>query len=277
VADQAGTEGDGHQPAAKGIDTSVPSFARVYDYFLGGKDNFVVDRTIGDKVMELVPEAPVVAHGNRRAIERAVRYLAGTAGVHQFLDIGSGLPTASNVHQFAKETSSRARVVYVDYDPMVLVHGRALLAEEGVATVIQGDLYEPAEIFSNPAVEKMLDLSQPVAIILAAIIHHVPDERDPRALIRRLQDFVAPGSYFMLTHLHDAGNDPRVEQSKQILQQMLGGCYFRSAAEVEGFLDGLTLLEPGVAHVTEWRPNAPKGPLEHPLHTQMVAALARKD
>jgi SAM-dependent methyltransferase len=264
-----------HAPA--GIDVTQPSFARVYDYFLGGKDNYAADRQVADMVMELVPEAPVVARGNRVAIDRAVRYLAGEVGIDQFIDLGSGLPTASNVHESAREANPNAHVVYVDNDPIVLAHGRALLTENGVATVIQGDLYEPEKIFADPELTSLIDLDRPVGIILAAIIHHVPDERDPRAVVRRLHDFVAPGSHFVLTHLHDSGDDPRVEEAKKILQSGLGGSYFRRREQIEGFLDGLTLLEPGVVNVTEWRPDGPAGPLEHPLHSQMVAAMARKD
>jgi hypothetical protein len=167
--------------------------------------------------------------------------------------------------------------VYVDNDPIVLVHGRALLTEDGVATFIQGDLYEPEKIFSDPALTAMLDLSRPVGVVLAAIIHHVPDERDPAGVVRGLLEFLPAGSHVILTHLHDAGNDPRVEEAKRILQSGLGGSYFRHSSEIERFMDGLTILEPGVANVTEWRPDGPAGPLEHPLHTQMVAVFGRKD
>jgi SAM-dependent methyltransferase len=270
-------DGSEEKAPVAGIDISTPSFARVYDYFLGGKDNFAVDRQVADMVLQLVPEASVVARGNRTAIERAVRYLAGELGIRQFIDLGSGLPTSSNVHQFAKDSIEDARVVYVDNDPIVLAHGRALLAEDGVAAVIQADLYEPEKIFSESVLTELIDLSEPVGVILAAIIHHVPDERDPRAVVQGLHRFVAPGSHFMLTHLHDSGDDPRVEEAKKILQQGLGGSYFRSAAEIEGFMAGLTVLEPGVEHVTAWRPHAPAGLLEHPLHSQMVAVMGRKD
>jgi SAM-dependent methyltransferase len=277
MPDNAWMHGHPEEAPAAGIDISTPSFARVYDYFLGGKDNFAADREVADMVLQLVPEAPVVAQGNRVAIERAVRYLAVEVGIRQFIDLGSGLPTSSNVHQFAKDSIDGARVVYVDNDPIVLAHGRALLAEDGVAAVIQADLYEPEKIFSEPILTELIDLSQPVGIILAAIIHHVPDERNPQAVVQALHQFVAPGSHFMLTHLHDSGDDPRVEEAKKILQQGLGGSYFRSAAEIESFMAGLTILEPGVAHVTAWRPNGPVGKLEHPLHTQMVGVLGRKD
>jgi hypothetical protein len=264
-------------PPAPGIDISTPSFARVYDYFLGGKDNFAADREVADMVLKLVPEAAVVARGNRTAIERAVRHLAREAGIRQFIDLGSGLPTSSNVHQFAKNSIDGARVVYVDNDPIVLAHGRALLAEDGVAAVIQADLYEPEKIFSESMLTELIDLSEPVGVILAAIIHHVPDERDPRAVVQGLHEYVAPGSHFMLTHLHDSGDDPRVEEAKKILQQGLGGSYFRTSAEIEGLMTGLTVLEPGVAGVTAWRPDGPAGPLEHPLHSQMAAVMGRKD
>ncbi|MBW8485581.1 SAM-dependent methyltransferase [Actinomadura parmotrematis] len=270
---------DTPEAAPPGVDPSTPTFARVYDYFLGGKDNFAADREVADMVMQLVPEAPVVAQGNRVAIGRAVTWLAAEAGITQFLDIGSGLPTSSNVHQYARDAAEDARVVYVDNDPIVLAHGRALLTETGVAAFIQGDLYEPEKIFDDPALNRLIDPARPLGVVLAAIIHHVPDDRDPAGVVARLVERLAPGSYVMLTHLHDAGNDPRVEEAKQILQSGLGGSYFRPAAEIEGFLTGagLTVLEPGAAHVTEWRPDGPRGPLEHPLHTQMVAVLGRKD
>ncbi|HLV76082.1 S-adenosyl methyltransferase [Actinomadura hallensis] len=265
------------EKAPPGIDPTTPTFARVYDYFLGGKDNFAADREVADMVMQLVPEAPVVARGNRAAIERAVTYMASDVGIDQFIDIGSGLPTASNVHQFARDANPAARVVYIDNDPIVLAHGRALLTESGVATFIQGDLYEPEKIFTDPALTGMIDLSRPVGVILAAIIHHVPDDRDPAGVVAALLPHLAPGSHVMLTHLHDSGDDPRVEEAKRVLQSGLGGSYFRHSSEIERFMDGLTILEPGVAHVTEWRPNGPTGPLEHPLHTQMVAVMGRKD
>ncbi|QFG26046.1 SAM-dependent methyltransferase [Actinomadura sp. WMMB 499] len=263
--------------APPGIDPSTPTFARVYDYFLGGKDNFAADREVADMVMGLVPEAPVVARGNRVAIERAVTYLAGELGIDQFVDIGSGLPTSSNVHQFAKAAVDGARVVYVDNDPIVLAHGRALLTETGVATFIQGDLYEPEKIFADPALTALIDLDRPVGVVLAAIVHHVPDDRGPAEVVRALHRFLPSGSHVMLTHLHDAGDDPRVEEAKQILQSGLGGSYFRHSSEIERFMEGLTILEPGVELVTAWRPNGPAGPLEHPLHSQMVAVLGRKD
>jgi hypothetical protein len=264
------------EQAPAGIDITTPSFARVYDYFLGGKDNFASDREVADMVMELIPEAPVVAQGNRVAIERAVRYLAGQ-GITQFIDIGSGLPTSSNVHQYALEANPDAKVVYVDNDPIVLVHGRALLTQDGVARFIQGDLYEPEKVFEDPLLTELIDMSKPVAVILAAIIHHVPDENDPVSVVARLADHLVPGSYIMLTHLHDSGDDPRVAEAAAILQSGLGGSYFRSAAQIESFMSGLTILEPGVAHVTAWRPDGPVGELEHPLHSQMAAVLARKD
>ena len=265
------------ESAPPGIDPSTPTFARVYDYFLGGKDNFAADREVADMVMQLVPEAPVVAQGNRVAIERAVTYMAAELGIDQFVDIGSGLPTSSNVHQFARAANPAARVVYVDNDPIVLAHGRALLTETGVATFIQGDLYEPEKIVTHPGLTGMLDLSRPVGVVLAAIIHHVPDDRDPARTVRSLHSFLAPGSHVMLTHLHDSGDDPRVEEAKRVLQSGLGGSYFRHSSEIERFMEGLTILEPGVAHVTAWRPDGPVGPVEHTLHTQMVAVLARKD
>lgn len=255
---------------------AAPSPARVYDHLLGGKDHYENDRALAERMLRLQPRLIQAARQNRRFVARTVRSLA-RAGYAQFLDIGCGLPTADDVHRIAVRERPGVRMVCVDNDPIVLAHGRALLTESGVATFIQGDLYEPEKIFSDPALLELIDLKRPVGIILAAIIHHVPDERDPKAVVRRLHDFVAPGSYFMLTHLHDSGDDPRVAEAKKILQTGLGGSYFRSREQITGFLDGLTLLEPGVVHVTEWRPNGPPGPLEHPLHTQMVAGLARKD
>ncbi|GAA3211583.1 SAM-dependent methyltransferase [Actinocorallia longicatena] len=264
------------EQAPAGIDITTPSFARVYDYFLGGKDNFASDRAVADMVLQLVPEAPVVAQGNRIAIERAVRWMA-EQGITQFVDIGSGLPTASNVHQYAKDANPDSKVVYIDNDPIVLAHGRALLTEDGVARFIQGDLYDAEKIFSDPLLTELVDPSKPVGVILAAIIHHVPDENGPRDVVRRLQSHLAPGSFVMLTHLHDLQDDPRVEEAKKILQSGLGGSIFRSKEQVLSFMDGLTVLDPGVDFTTSWRPDGPSGPLEHELHKQMVAVLGRKD
>jgi len=152
-----------------------------------------------------------------------------------------------------------------------------LLTKDGVARFIQGDLYEAEKVFADPLLTEMIDVTKPVGVILAAIIHHVPDENDPVAVVARLAALLAPGSYIMLTHLHDSGDDPRVAEAAAILQSGLGGSYFRSGERIASFMEGLTVLEPGVAHVTAWRPDGPVGPLEHPLHSQMAAVLARKD
>src|SRR6202012_1407336 len=203
--------GSGEQETLPDIDTSRPHSARMYDYFIGGKNHFAADRETALKGLRHTPSIRVAARENRAFLGRAVRYLAAEAGIRQFLDIGTGLPTTNNVHEVAQESAPSARVVYVDNDPLVLAHARALLssAPEVRTAYIQADLREPAAILANPVTREVLDFSQPVALMLVAILHYVPDEWRPAELLGTLLDALPSGSFFLATHI-TAGDDTAV-------------------------------------------------------------------
>ncbi|GIJ26763.1 hypothetical protein Vqi01_19250 [Micromonospora qiuiae] len=245
--------------APPGIDTSIPSVARVYDFFLGGKDNFEVDRKVAEHALRITPDGPAAGRANRAFLRRVIRFLVTEAGIDQFLDIGSGLPTQGNVHEVATEHDPKARVVYVDNDPIVLAHGRALLAEEGTATVIQADIRSPQEILNHPDVGRFLDLDRPIGLLLFAILHHLGDDEDPRAVAAALIDALPSGSYVAISHFRDPGErDPegsrKAREVERIFNESLGTGRWRTDEEILSFVDGLTPLEPGLVPLPEWRP-----------------------
>jgi hypothetical protein len=234
-----------------GIDTTVPHEARVYDYILGGKDNYEVDRAAADQILQVVPQMRTWARQNRGFLKRAVRYVA-EQGVRQFLDIGTGLPTAENTHEVAHQVDPGARVVYVDYDPLVLAHARVLL-EGGNTAYVQGDLRRPEELLD--AARETLDLDEPVAVMLIAILHHLSDDEDPGACVRTVLDAVPVGSYLVLTHgTYDFLDPADAERLHQVLTSSPMPFRARTRAEVEEtFLAGLELVGPGMAPTTGWR------------------------
>jgi hypothetical protein len=236
------------------LDLSTPSVARMYDYFLGGKDNFAVDRDRAEEVIRQSPHVPFMAHANRDFLGRAVWYLAGECGIRQFIDIGTGLPTQENVHQVAQRTVSRARVVYVDNDPLVLVHARALLADNPNTHVMAGDLREPWAILSDPHVRGVIDFSQPVAVLLCAILHFIPDEDDPYGIVGTLVKAMAPGSYLVVSH---AERHRDLVPATSAYEGASALAVLRSLVEIAGFFDGLELVEPGVVYLPLWRPDGP--------------------
>ncbi|MDT0343520.1 SAM-dependent methyltransferase [Streptomyces litchfieldiae] len=254
-----------------GVDASKPSIARVYDYLLGGKDNFAVDRELGDVFRTQLPGASVIAHDNRRAMVRAVAEIAA-AGVRQFIDIGSGLPTADNVHQVAQRHAPEARVVYVDNDPVVLAHGRALLEENDRTTVIRGDLRDPATIRDHEATRRLIDFDQPVAVILSAILHHLNDDEDPAAVMRFWREAVPSGSHVFVSHFRRAGG-PEADRLEDILQRSLGRGRWRTDEEIGALMTGLTLLPPGITPAALWRPGPGHDPeAELTVWQQLIAA-----
>jgi SAM-dependent methyltransferase len=237
------------------IDASVPNAARVYDYLLGGKDNFAVDRELAQKILEVLPDTAEVCRGNREFLQRAVRFLAAEAGIRQFLDIGPGLPTMGNVHEIAQEAAPGARVAYVDYDPVVLSHARALLAKGEDVVVVEGDLRSPEAIIADEHVRGLIDFSQPVAVLLVAVLHFVPDADQPYAAVRTLLDALAPGSYLVLTHsTPDDVADDVTEAMKGVYSNASAQVAPRSFEEVARFFDGLQPIAPGLVNVTLWRP-----------------------
>ena len=268
---------DRHGPTAGvRIDTTQPHPARRYDYWLGGKDNFQADREAGDAIARVFPHIRTAARENRAFMRRAVSYLAGEAGVRQFLDIGTGLPTANNVHDVAQSIIPQSRIVYVDNDPLVLTHARALLtsSDEGATAYIDADVRDPEKILADPAVRDTLDWSQPIALQLVAILHFVEDHEDPYGIVSRLVAALPAGSFLVLSH---ATFDPLDRETIAAMDAVNAGntpkfCP-RTLAEVSRFFDGLDLLEPGIVSVSDWRPGP--GPRPTPAEATGYGAVAR--
>jgi len=237
-----------------GFDPSRPHVARVYDYLLGGKDNFAADRALGDQIIATLPEVQAGVQAQRAVLGRVVRYLVGEAGIRQLLDIGSGLPTADNVHEIAQRVNPATRVVYLDNDPVVLSHARALLADDTATFVVQGDLLKPASIIDNPVIRTQLDWQQPIGLLLCGIVHYVLDDEGPAELVAALVDALPSGSYVFIHHLLDTGDPAAATMQAQMLKG-LGRAQFRTLAQVRGLFGDLELAEPGLVTVPEWRPD----------------------
>jgi hypothetical protein len=255
------------------IDIHKPSAARVYDAILGGKDNFPWDRKVAAEVIAAFPEAATSAILNRQVLERAVRYL-DARGIDQFLDVGSGLPTARNTHEIAQDLNPRARVAYVDNDPIVLTHARAQLAGDAATTVVMADVRHPDSILDNAAVTAFLDFDRPIGLVLNGVIHHLGDDDDPYGAVTKLTSALAPGSYLQLTHFSTAA--PAAAALERVLMRSIGSGRMRSRDEITAFFDGLELVNPGVVFLPEWRPDQPVVyPLE--LGGQLIlGGMARK-
>ncbi|ADL46333.1 MULTISPECIES: SAM-dependent methyltransferase [Micromonospora] len=275
------SDAPGTAPESGRIDTTVAHPARRYNYWLGGKDNFQADRDSGDAMAARFPTIRISALENRRFLRRAVRHLAGEAGIRQFLDIGTGIPTADNTHEVAQSTDPRARVVYVDNDPIVLAHARALLTSspEGATAYLDADLRDPERILAHPDLRRTLDLSQPVALMLLAVLHFVPDGEDPYAIVGRLLDALPAGSYLAASHAtHDYLPEELAAEAKAAARG--GGPHgvinLRSREEVVRFFDGLELVEPGVCSVAEWRADGEPEPRPSVVDVSMYGGVARK-
>lgn len=234
------------------INTKVPSPARIYDLWLGGKDNYEIDRVVSEQILAAVPELPVLARTNREFLGRAVRYMAGEAGIRQFLDIGTGIPTANNTHQVAQAMAPDSRVVYVDNDPVVLVHARALLTSspEGATSFVDADLREPDQILA--AADSLLDLSRPVGLTLLGVVDFLPDTKEATSIIQRLLAEMPPGSHLALSH---GLVGKKLEEGVRHWNESGGSpMTLRTLEEVTDFFDGLDLLHPGVVALPRWRP-----------------------
>jgi hypothetical protein len=236
-----------------GFDVSVPSTARMYDYWLGGQDNFAADRAAALRVEESAPGARFMAIENRRFLQRAVRFLAAS-GVRQFLDVGTGLPTRGNVHEVAQGIDSGSRVVYVDNDPMVLAHSRALKTGAGTL-VVQADLRAPEVILARAA--GLLDFTEPVAVLLVAVLHFVGEDDKPAGCVSALMDAVPDGSWLAVSHVTGEFSADGAARSAAEYRAVTPGATVRSRSQVLRFFDGLELAEPGLVRVTEWRPDEP--------------------
>ncbi|MGW7451690.1 SAM-dependent methyltransferase [Streptomyces sp. NPDC054787] len=250
--------------APPGIDISVPSVSRIYDYYLGGSHNFEVDRQAARRAMEFMPGLPKIMQANRAFMRRAVRH-AVAEGVTQFLDIGSGIPTFGNVHEVAQAASPEARVVYVDHDPVAVAHSQAVLAGDDRTGVIAADLRKPKEILEAPEVGRLLDLGRPVALLLVAVLHFLEDADDPYAAVAELRDALAPGSLLILTHASYEGI-PLTEEVAggvvSVYQNIRNPLVMRTRERIIPFFDGFEMLEPGLVSMPDWRPDRLAGALD---------------
>jgi hypothetical protein len=257
------------------LDTGVPQSARVYDFLLGGKDNYEADRGVGAALVAQAPALPIMVRAQRALLARMVRYLVTEAGVRQFLDVGTGIPTADNVHEVAQALAPECRVLYVDNDPIVLTHARALMKStaQGRTAFIQADVRRPEEILQHPTLPTVIDAARPVALLLIGIVHHLRDDDAPYDVVRTLVDWLPSGSYLGVV-TPSADFDPAMMKSLAATAERSGIPYVpRSKAETEQFFAGLELVDPGVAPILGWRPD------EAPADANAVhgwAGLARK-
>ncbi|QGV82438.1 SAM-dependent methyltransferase [Streptomyces ficellus] len=263
--------------APPGIDISVPSVSRIYDYYLGGSHNFEVDREAARKAMEFMPGLPKVMQANRAFMRRAVRY-AVAEGVTQFLDIGSGIPTFGNVHEVARAADPESRVLYVDHDPVAVAHSRAVLADEDRAAVVNADLRKPHDIIAAPETGDLLDLDRPVALLLVAVLHFVADADEPERALAELRDALAPGSLLILTHASYEGiplSQERASGTVGVYNEIRNPLIMRTRDEVTRFFDGFEMVEPGLVSMPEWRPENPVDQ-EDPYAFSGFAGVGRK-
>ena len=276
MPETGGSDATAAQRIPPEINTNVPQSARVYDYWLGGKDHFPADRALGDAIAEALPTIRTQVRAQRAFLGRAVRYLTRDAGVRQFLDIGTGIPSAGNVHDVAQELAPESRVLYVDNDPIVLAHARALMSgtPQGSVAFIQADLREPETILGDPAVAGTLDLAEPVGLVLIGVMHHLRDSDDPRRIVATLVDALAPGSYLVLSQ-STPDFDPAAMAALAAASEQ-GGIpnVPRSLADTEPFFAGLELVEPGLVPMATWHPDPGEG--QDPRSVYAYGGVARK-
>jgi hypothetical protein len=270
---------DGCVPA--GVDPTKPNVARVYDYSLGGKDNFAVDRAVEAEVLRLVPDARESAASARAFLRRVVRYMVAEAGIRQFIDVGSGLPTQGNVHEVAQEFDPRARVLYVDNDPVVLTHARALIEDKETTTVITADLRRPKEILDNPTVREFIDFDQPVGLLLISILHHINDDEDPDGIAAQLRAAMAPGSQLAIVHFYNPGSECPEDAalavaSEELFNKHFGTGRWRYRDEILAYFGDFELVEPGLVPLPIWRPDVTGRRTLHGAFRRTLGGVGRK-
>ena len=257
------------------IDTTVPHSARIWNYWLGGKDNYAVDREAGDQFLQTFPDIAVVARATRAFQTRAIRYLAGEAGIRQFLDIGTGLPVADSTHEVAQQIAPSSRIVYVDNDPVVLLHAQTLLTgtAEGATDYVDADLREPEKILREAG--RTLDLTQPVAVMLIGVMGHIVDDDQAQSIVRQLRESVVPGSYLLLSDGTNVIHGDQGEAAQEDYNESGAAPYaLRSPDQLGRFFSGLELVEPGMVSVTRWRPGVSSAGL--PAEVDAFGAVGRK-
>ncbi|MEE1796447.1 SAM-dependent methyltransferase [Streptomyces sp. BE308] len=265
--------------APQGIDISVPSVSRMYDFYLGGSHNFEVDREAARKAMEFMPGLPKIMQANRAFMRRAVRY-ATRAGISQFLDIGSGIPTFGNVHEVAQAADPESRVAYIDHDPVAVAHSQAVLEGNDRTVIAAADLRRPQEILHSPEVGKLLDFDRPVALLLVAVLHFIEDADDPYAAVARLREALAPGSMIVMTHASYEGvplTEAEASGTVGVYRNIRSPLVMRSRAEVSRFFEGYEMVEPGLVSMPHWRPDTPVVPeQEDPFAFSGFAGVGHK-
>jgi trans-aconitate methyltransferase len=261
--------------APVGIDLDRPSAARVYDFYLGGFHNFAADREMGRQAVQMWPELPEIMRSNRGFLRRAVEFLVD-AGVRQFLDLGSGIPTVGNVHEVAQRRAPDARVVYVDNDPVAVEHSQAILAGDDRTEVVQADLRDPHAVLADPTVRGLLDLSRPTAVLMVAVLHFVPDEDDPTRLVTRFREAVSSGSYLALSHATAGERADRAAEHRGLYQRTATPMTMRTREQVERLFDGWELVEPGLVSLPQWRPEPGSPELDRPERMPGLAGVGRK-
>jgi hypothetical protein len=265
-----------------GVDARAPNVARVYDAFLGGKDNFAADRQVVESALRVTPNAPAGARANRAFLRRAVRYLAGEAGISQILDIGSGLPAPGNVHEVAHAVNPAVRTVYVDNDPVVYTHGQALMADARTTEVVTADVRRPEEILNHPVVRQFIDFRQPVALLLLAVLHHLSDDENPSRVVAALRDALPRGSYLAISSFRMPGTELAEQRAKTIemerlFHERLGSGHWRSEETIRGWFGDWELLPPGLVPLPDWRPDEPGQVARDMMYYGLVGGVARKN
>ncbi len=259
-----------------GIDVRRANVARVYDYLLGGSHNFLADQDLGRSLVATDPSVRAIARANRDFLGRAVRFIAG-AGVRQFLDIGSGIPTEGNVHEVAQGASPGARVVYADIDPVAIAHSKALLAGNPATAVIEADLRQPQKILDHDTTRRLIDLSQPAGLLLVSVLPFIPDAEDPWQVVATLRDALAPGSYLVLAHATDDSRPVVAQAAEKVYNRSVSAqARMRSRADILRFFDGFDLVDPGLVHIPRWRPDPPADVTGDAARFWVLAGVARK-
>ena len=258
------------------LDIEQPSIARVYDCYLGGSHNFAADRRVARQTMDLLPELPRIMQANRAFLRRSVRYVI-RQGITQFLDIGSGIPTEGNVHEVAQVAAPRSRVLYVDIDPVAVAHSRALLARNPLADIVEADLRDLEAILENPQAQRLLDLDQPIGVLMVAILHFLPDEADPAHIVAQYRKVMAPGSYLVISHATHEGGTDRLRSHAELYRRTVAPLRMRSRREIEALLDGFDLVPPGVVFSPLWRPDSPADVDDHPERFASYAVVGRRE
>jgi SAM-dependent methyltransferase len=257
----------------EGVDTTKASIARVYDWWLGGEHNFRSDQDAARTLIAVEPRVRAIARANRAFLGRAVRCLAD-AGIRQFLDIGSGIPTAQNVHQIARDAAPGSRVVYVDNDDVAVAHSTLILKDVPDAAVVHADLRDPRAILSHAGTRGLIDFTQPVGLLLAAVLHFIPDSDDPAGIVASLRDALAPGSFLAISHTcRDALPDVAAAFSDVYNRQVAGAPVFRTRDQIARFFDGFTLIDPGLVWLPEWRPDSPDDVPDDPASFSAAAGV----